>query len=320
MNALTEKAPLNVLDTGEFNTLMDSDRFAQMQRVGTMFSQSDLVPDVFKGKPANCMVALQMAFRLKIDPLALIQSMYVVHGKPGLEAKMVIALINTRGPFDGPIQWRFDGEGKSRSCTAYATHRNTKERCEQTVTWAMVEAEGWAGKTGSKWKTMPDVMFQYRSAAFLGRLFCPEVILGLSTNDELQDMGEIVINPPPVKKQVAMPRSKDETVLRDIVNGGHGVTQGEKDEAIDHETGEISTKAAPETENRPDHEQPETQPAAPASGPPASTSMKNIARKKMENAALGDADFEKKFGKPFEEMLAGEVNSVISWAGNPAGD
>ena len=320
MNALTEKAPLNVLDNGEFNTLMDSDRFAQMQRVGTMFSQSDLVPEVFRGKPANCMVALQMAFRLKIDPLALLQSMYVVHGKPGLEAKMVIALINTRGPFDGPIQWRFDGEGKSRSCTAYATHRNTKERCEATVTWAMVEAEGWLGRTGSKWKTMPEIMFQYRSAAFLGRLYCPEVILGLSTSDELQDMGEIVINPPPVKKQVSMPRSKEETIMSDILNGRHGVTQSEKDAAIDYETGEISTKTTPETESRTDHEQPEAPPSAPASGPPASTSMKNIARKKMENAALSDADFEKKFGKPFEEMLAGEVNFVISWAGNPAGD
>ena len=202
-------------------------------------------------------------------------------------------------------------------------------------------------------RSMPDIMFQYRSAAFLGRLYCPEVILGLSTNDELQDMGEIVINPLPVKKQVAMPRAKDETVLRDIISGTnneeamadairrtHGVTQGEKDEPatenIDTQTGEITTDVKTANLDMPNldftHEAdghrpatksqtPEpTKTAAPASGPPASTSMKNIARKKMENAALSDADFEKKFGKPFEEMVAGEVNDVLSWCSDPVGN
>lgn len=328
MNSITEKAPLAVLDDGEFNVLMDSDRFAQMQRVGTMFSQSDLVPEVFRGKPANCMVALQMAFRLKIDPLALMQSMYVVHGKPGLEAKMVIALINKRGPFDGPIQWRFDGEGKSRSCTAYATHRHTKERCEATVPWSMVEAEGWSGKAGSKWKTMPEVMFQYRSAAFLGRLYCPEVILGLSTSDELHDMGEIVINPPPQK--VVMPKAKvlpptndqpaaldqpqTERMVEDIVQrhaDAAPVTGWPK--AIDQETGEITMALG----------HPVKEPTKPPNGKPAqpaSDSMRRIVREKMKSAALSDADFEKKFGKPIDQMSYGEVNDCIAWCGNPAAE
>lgn len=322
MNALTEKTELKVLDTDEFNALMDSDRFNQMQRVGQMFSQSDLVPDVFKGKPPNCMVALQMAFRLKIDPLALMQSMYVVHGRPGLESKMLIALINTRGPFDGPIQWRFDGEGKTRSCTAYATHRRTKERCEQTVTQAMVDAEGWSGKPGSKWKTMPDIMFQYRSAAFLGRLYCPEVILGLSTADELQDMSEIVINPPPspqAKKQVEMPRAKAESVDKETGEISAGVKIADDDwPDLDAAPGWKPPKdppppppPAPEQTTQPlqRNQQPE--------GNPASISMKRIVRKKMENAALSEADFEKKFGKPFEAMLADEVNDAIAWTADP---
>ncbi|MGH7757399.1 MAG: hypothetical protein ACREM8_14100, partial [Vulcanimicrobiaceae bacterium] len=180
---------LPVHDDGEFSALLDSDRFAQIQRVAKLFSESDLVPEVFQGKPANCAVALQMAFRMRVDPMMLMQNMYIVYGRPGIEAKLAIALMNSRGPFEGQVQWREEGEGNTRSWTAYATHRGTGERCEATVTWSMVKAEGWLDKKGSKWQTIPGLMGRYRSAMFLGRLYCPEVLLGLPTDDELRDVG-----------------------------------------------------------------------------------------------------------------------------------
>jgi len=52
----------------------------------------------------------------------------------------------------------------------------------------MAEAEGWLGKAGSKWKTMPELMLAYRAAAFWTRLNCPEVSMGLHTSEEREDM------------------------------------------------------------------------------------------------------------------------------------
>lgn len=202
-----------VEDAGEFGALMDTSKFEQCWRVSKMFSCSDLVPEQFRGKPENCFIAMQLAVRMKIDPFGLMQSMYVVHGRPGIEAKLAIALMNKRGPFSGPIQWRFEGEGDKRQCTAYATHATTGEVCESTVTWEMVKAEGWdkpKGKPGgyqqpSKWTTLPDLMFRYRSAMFLARLYCPEVLLGLSDVDELRDAitveGERIIDQEPPKSR-----------------------------------------------------------------------------------------------------------------------
>lgn len=181
-------APIPVTDNGMFAELFDSGRFAQMQRVATLFSQSKLVPEHFRGDMPSCFVGIQMAVRLGVDPFMMLQNTYVVHGRPGMEAKLVIALINQRGPFEGPIQWTFKGTGKGRSCTAWAVHKKTGQKCEATVSWEMAEAEGWTKKTGSKWLTIPDQMFQYRSAAFLGRLYCPEVLMGLPTLDELHDI------------------------------------------------------------------------------------------------------------------------------------
>ena len=186
---------LIVHDTGEYAMLFDSAKFNQAYRVATAFAKSGLVPDHFKENPAGVFVVLHMATRMKLDPFMVLQKTYMVHGRPGMEAQLVIALVNSRGPFTGPIRWTLSGEGKNRQCTAFATHAKTQELCEATVTWGMVEAEGWntdtttrSGKIQkSKWNTMSDLMFRYRSATFLARLYCPEVIMGLSTADELED-------------------------------------------------------------------------------------------------------------------------------------
>lgn len=178
-----------VKDESPLANWLDTDKFCQMQRVAQVFCNSQLAPEHFRGKLADCIIAVQMAARLGIDPFMFIQKAYVVHGKPGIEAQLKIALCNDRGPFAGPIQWRFEGEPMTDgwTCTAYAKNKTTGELCEMAVSWATVKAEGWLGKTGSKWKTMPDKMFKYRSASWLIDVYCPEVTMGLMTADEAEE-------------------------------------------------------------------------------------------------------------------------------------
>lgn len=217
-----------VHDDGEFAQLLDSDRFAQIQRVARLFSESDLVPAIFQGKPANCAVALQMAFRMRVDPMLLMQNMYIIKGRPGIEAKLAIALMNSRGPFAGPLEWRQTGDGAQRQWTCFAIHRATQRTCEATVTWAMVEAEGWSRKDGSKWLTMPDIMGRYRSAMILGRLYCPEVLLGLPSDDELRDSEPtLVVGESRIERAtIPMPQAKALTVVNqetgEVVTGTDG--------------------------------------------------------------------------------------------------
>ena len=178
-------------DTSPMACLLDTELFNHLWRVATAYSRSSMVPDHFRGKADDCFVAAQLALRLEVDLFMLMQNMYVVHGKPGMEAKLAIAMCNSRGPFRERIQWKFDGEGKQRSCTAFAHDKQTGNLCEQTVTWGMVEAEGWnkdSKGVRSKWNTIPDLMFQYRSAVWLIRTNCPEVLMGMHTTDELADI------------------------------------------------------------------------------------------------------------------------------------
>jgi len=178
---------LLVHDNSAFSNLLDSTRFDHMWRIAKMFSSSDMVPQHFHGKPANCFIITQMAVRLEIDPFMLMQNTYVVKGRPGMEAKLAIALVNARGPFTGPIQYALSGEGGTRACRAYATHKMTREVCEQTVTVQMAKAEGWYEKN-PKWKNLTDLMLCYRAAMFLARLYAPECLMGMQATDEIVDV------------------------------------------------------------------------------------------------------------------------------------
>ncbi|MCY1456481.1 hypothetical protein D9M71_737040 [compost metagenome] len=50
--------------------------------------------------------------------------------------------------------------------------------------------EGWLTKNGSKWQTIPELMLRYRCASFFGRLYAPELLMGLQTAEEADDFIE----------------------------------------------------------------------------------------------------------------------------------
>ena len=75
------------------------------------------------------------------------------------------------------------------SCVAWAYDLANGDKLEgPKITMQMAKEEGWLGKSGSKWKTMPELMIRYRSAAFFGRLYAPEILMGMQTMEEVVDV------------------------------------------------------------------------------------------------------------------------------------
>ena len=77
---------------------------------------------------------------------------------------------------------------KDKVCIAWAIERETGERIESPpVSIEMAVKEGWYTKNGSKWQTMEDVMLRYRTASFFGKLYAPELLMGLQSTEEIHD-------------------------------------------------------------------------------------------------------------------------------------
>lgn len=171
---------------GALSYLTDASSFEHIWRVGKAFASSRMVPAHFQGKPEDCFVALQMAMQLGVNPLLALQNITVISGRPGFNAQFAISLANQRGPFTGPITWSSKGKGAELAVTAKAVIAATGETVEVTVDMGMAVAEGWT--KNPKYKSIPEQMLRYRSATWLIRLYCPEVLMGFSSTEELQDM------------------------------------------------------------------------------------------------------------------------------------
>lgn len=164
--------------------------FDNAQRMAKALSMSSLVPAPYQNNIPNVMVALEMATRVGISPIFVMQSLDIIKGKPSWNSSFIISALNSCGRFK-PMKFRFDGEEKTLDygCTAWTYDVETGEVVEGVkITWGMVKAEGWLDKKGSKWKTMPKLMFHYRSASFFGRVHAPDILNGMHTAEEQIDI------------------------------------------------------------------------------------------------------------------------------------
>ena len=171
----------------------DGNAFDTAQRIARALSSSSIVPKDYQGNLSNVLVAMEYAHRLGASVLAVMQNLDVIHGRPSLRASFLIGTVNACGRFT-PIRYRWQGEEGTDSwgCRAIATDRESGEECiGPLITVALAKGEGWLGKSGSKWKTIPELMLMYRAGAWWSRVYCPELSLGLHTTDELEDVGYV---------------------------------------------------------------------------------------------------------------------------------
>lgn len=165
-----------------------SDNFIMANQMAKALASSTIVPSTYQNNVGNCLIAIEQAQRLNISPIAVMQNLHVIQGRPAWAAKFLIAMINNSEKFDMELQ--FDEtkgkDGKPFSCVAW-TMKKGRRIDGMIVDMQMAKVEGWLDKNGSKWKTMPQLMLRYRAASFFSSLNCPELTLGLYTKEEILD-------------------------------------------------------------------------------------------------------------------------------------
>jgi len=175
---------------GTIDVFASSSNFENAQRMAKALASSSMVPEAYRGNLPNVLIAIELASRIGASVFAVMQNLDVIHGKPGMRASFLIATVNACGRFK-PLRFRWEGKPGSDAwgCRAYAAERDGgEELVGALITIGMAKAEGWYTRNGSKWKTMPEQMLMYRSAAFWQRAFAPELSLGMHTTEEVSDM------------------------------------------------------------------------------------------------------------------------------------
>lgn len=176
-------------DTINYGMTMWSDTKSMnaAMKVANLLAKSQLLPEQYIGHPENCLIAIDIANRMRVSPLLVAQNLYVVRGKPGWSGSFAISAINNCGKFS-PLDFVYTKNGGG-GCYAQATRLSDGKLLKGTeITLDMAKNEGWSTKPGSKWLTMSEQMLAYRAGSFFARTYCPEVLLGVQTIDEIQDV------------------------------------------------------------------------------------------------------------------------------------
>ena len=173
-------------------------------------SKAQLLPDTFRGKPADVLVAMDWGESLGLTPMQAMQSIYVVHGRPGLSSQAKQALASKAGH-------RIRVSGDDKTATARLWRADDPEYpYEATWTLAMANRAGLTGKKGSAWEAYPHVMLRRRAVSDVVEQTCPELLLGLSTADLDGDWPDDPTLPPAA---VTVTRRVDDGIQIDTATG-----------------------------------------------------------------------------------------------------
>lgn len=173
---------MNELTTTEKPSTFDlSPRtFEQALKFCDYLADSDMVPKDFKGKPGNCLIAIQWGAELGLKPLQAMQSLAIINGRPGLWGDAVIALVRASPLCEFVIE---SDDGHAATCRV-----KRRGGPEQARTFSADDARtaGLLGKAGP-WTQYPKRMRQMRARAFALRDVFPDVLRGLPVAEELMD-------------------------------------------------------------------------------------------------------------------------------------
>lgn len=158
--------------------------FRQYFKMASELCKADIIPQAYKGKVADTAIAIDMANRMGVSPMMVMQSMYVVKGKPSWSGQACLSFIRAKFT-DVKVIYVGTKGTDDRGCYVKATDKDGDVLEGTTVTMAMAKAEGWT--SNSKWRNMPEQMLAYRAASFFSRVHCPETLMGVQVEGEVED-------------------------------------------------------------------------------------------------------------------------------------
>lgn len=173
---------------------LDDTLFGQCHRLAQiMASGACTVPKHLQGNVGDCFAIVGQALRWGFDPYAVAQKTHLVNGTLGYEAQLIIAVINGKAPIVGRLKFEYYGDwSKVKTKTdspadvgvkVSATMRGDDEPTVLDLSMAQVGTV----RNSPLWTADPRQQLAYLAAKRWARLYCPDVVLGLYSEDELQD-------------------------------------------------------------------------------------------------------------------------------------
>jgi hypothetical protein len=154
-------------------------------------SKAKLIPAHLQGSPSDCLRVVMQAAKWGMDPFAVADKTSVISGKLMYEGQLVAAVINTRANLSKRLSYTFSGTGAQRSLVVSGTLRGETEPLTIDLSYSQACA---INKNGQMQKN-PDQQMCYIGARIWARRHMPELMLGVTSADEIPEDAEINVTP-----------------------------------------------------------------------------------------------------------------------------
>ena len=178
--------------------------FDEAVRFSKMLADSDLAPKDFKGRPANVLIAIQMGAEVGLAPMAAIQNIAVINGRPSLWGDAALAVVQAHRDFES-IKEYSEGQGENKIAICEIKR---KGHDLHAIRFGISDAKkaGLWGKAGP-WTQYPDRMLQMRARGFAIRDKFADALRGLNIGEESMDLP--VIDAASTSEQSAVVQAAD---------------------------------------------------------------------------------------------------------------
>lgn len=177
----------------------------EAQEYATIFANSGLCPEAYRGRPNDILIVWQMGKELGLDKMQSLRTLGCINGMPFAYGDGLLALVKRHSQFEDMKEW-FEGDLSKGTLTAYCTiKRKGKEAVTQPFSMEDAKIAGLWGKKGP-WTQYPRRMLQHRARGFAAKDAFPDAIYGLMSEDEVKGVVEsqtVVEMPKPKGKGIA---------------------------------------------------------------------------------------------------------------------
>lgn len=144
-----------------------------------------------RGNPGACLAVCIQALEWKMSPFSVANKSYEVNDQIAYEAQLIIGVINARAPLQKALRYRFEGEGQDMYCVVSGLLHGEDEPLE----YESPKIKDITPKNSPLWKNDPRQQLGYFSGRSWARRHCPQVILGIYTEEEMSEHPQVQVGP-----------------------------------------------------------------------------------------------------------------------------
>lgn len=182
--------------------MMDAGKIDNIMKIAALMASNKVtIPKHLQGSEGDCFAIAMQAMQWGMNPFQVAQKTHLVNGILGYEAQLVNSVITTNAPVTGRLQFEWFGdfskingkESKSadHGIKVWATMRGENEPRVLEITMAQVGPV----RNSPLWVADPRQQLAYLAIKRWSRLYCPDVILGVNSVDDLEEPPVVDVTP-----------------------------------------------------------------------------------------------------------------------------